>query len=105
MRLFVTLIQAVENDSSITLDEIRNKLNKSKQEVLDDFHSFLENKVIEQAVEKVTNEKNISISEDGEVFCEKIRAYHKSFFDNEFNKRMDSPSSSLEYIRSIEERV
>ena len=105
MGLFVSLIQTIENDRAITLGEICEKLDKSKQEVLDSFSSFLENKIVEQAVEHVTREKNIPNVTTSRVFSERIQEYHDKFFDDEYFKRTDSPSKSLEYIRNIEEGI
>lgn len=105
LHLFIRLSRAVDNDNGIELSTLQKQLHDEKEKCLKEYWSFLEDKVMENALEHATKEKKSLSGFNEDIFVEKIQEYHKAVFTDEFNAVKESPVKALEYIRDIEERL
>lgn len=105
MQQFISLLRAVENDSEMKLDVVKNYLQQTRKECLEQYHSFLEYKVMQNALEHATREEKSLVGENANFFAEKMQKYYQTVFTDEFQTVKESPMRALEYIRDVEERL
>lgn len=105
MHQFISLVQAVENDSGMKLDALKKDLREKRRECLEQYHSFLENKIMENALEHATREKRSLVGQNEDIFVGKMQKYYEAVFTEEFETVKESPMRALEYIRDVEERL
>lgn len=105
MKLFISLLQAVENDNEMELSVLKNHLKQKRRECLEHYHSFLEDKIMENALEHAAKEKSPLIGQNADIFIKKIQEYYNRVFTDKFEAVKESPIQALEYIRDIEERL
>lgn len=105
MQQFISFLVAVENDSEMNLDALKKDLGEKRRECLEQYHSFLENKIMENAVEHAAREKRSLVGQNADVFVEKMQKYYEMVFSEEFEAVKESPMQALEYIRDVEERL
>lgn len=105
MQLFISLLQAVENDSEMKLDTLKDHLEQKRRECLEHYYSFLEDKVMENALEHATKEKSFLVGQNADIFVKKLQEYYNAVFTDEFESVKESPIQALKHIRNIEERL
>lgn len=104
MKLFVSLLFAVENDDSLSIDDVKETLLQRKNKKIFEFQSFLKQKIAEEAVEKVSKDilkRNISDSID--IYSTVVKDFIESVFDSESESIKDNPEKLLSYVRKKEE--
>lgn len=57
MKLFVSLLLSVENDTKLELSDVQSTLERRKQEKMIEFQQFLIEKQVEAAIESVRKKK------------------------------------------------
>lgn len=105
MKLFLSLLQAVENDSKMELKALKDRLEQERGKCLKHYHSFLEDRIMENALEHAAKEKSSLIGQNVDIFVKKIQEYYNTVFTDKFEAVKESPIQALEYIRDIEERL
>lgn len=104
MKLFVSLLLSVEKDETLDLMDVKETLEKRKQEKIVEFQTFLKRKVIEAAMEstkKIECCENSMINND--VYIKEIQRFYTEIFDEGIEKVKDSPIELLRYMRTKEE--
>ena len=105
MQQFISFLLAVENDSGMKVDALKEDLGKKRRECLEQYHSFLENKIMENALEHAAREKRSLVGQNADIFVGKMQKYYETVFTEEFEAVKESPMRALEYIRDVEERL
>lgn len=105
MQLFISLLQAVENDDGMELDVLKNDLEQKRRECLEHYHTFLEDRTMENALEHAAKEKSSLAGQNADIFVKKIQEYYNTVFSDKFEEVKETPIRALEYIRDMEERL
>lgn len=105
MRQFISLLQTVENDSELNLDVLKRDLEERRRKCLEQYHSFLENKIMENALEHAARETRSPVGQNADIFVKKMQKYYETVFSEEFEAVKESPMRALEYLRDVEERL
>lgn len=105
MQQFISLLQTVENDSELNLDVLERDLEQKRKKCLEQYHSFLETKIMENALEHAAREARSPAGQNVDIFVEKMQKYYETVFSEEFESVKESPMRALEYIRDVEERL
>lgn len=106
MKFFVSLLLSVEKDETLELLNLKETLEKRKQEKIIEFQTFLKRKTVEAAMEstkKVERYENPMINDD--VYIREIQRFYEGIFDEESEKVKDSPIELLRYMRRKEETL
>jgi len=104
MKFFVSLLLSVEKDETLDLMDLKETLEKRKQEKVVEFQAFLKRKAVEAAMESTKKEEcceNSTINND--VYIKEIQRFYTGIFDEGSEKVKDSPIELLRYMRSKEE--
>lgn len=102
MQFFVSLLAAVEEDDSLTLDQIQQTLKTQQQNSEKEFLRFLQNSVAQYGIEKAKLE---TTNATGDLYALKVRDVFNAIFDVEAKSLIDKPSELLRYIRTKEESL
>lgn len=105
MRQFISLLQTVENDSELDLEVLKRDLEQRRRKCLEQYHSFLENKIMENALEHAARETRSPVGQNADIFVKKMQKYYEAVFSEEFEAVKESPMRALEYLRDVEERL
>ena len=100
MQFFVSLLTAVEEDDSLTLDKIQQTLKTQRQNSEKDFLHFLQNSVAQYGIEKAKSETN---NVTGEMYALKVQDVFNTVFDDRAKALINKPVELLRYIRTKEE--
>lgn len=104
MKFFVSLLLSVEKDETLDLMDVKETLEKRKQEKIVEFQAFLKRKAVEAAMEstkKVECCENSMINND--VYIKEIQRFYTGIFDEGSEKVKESPIELLRYMRTKEE--
>lgn len=104
MKFFVSLLLSVEKDETLDLMDVKETLEKRKQEKIVEFQAFLRRKAVEVAMEstkKVECCENSMINND--VYIKEIQRFYTGIFDEESEKVKENPIELLRYMRTKEE--
>lgn len=106
MKLFVSLLAAVEKDDSLSIEDVKKTLLERKNREIVAFQSFLRHKIAEQALEKIekSSKLNLLSQNDDKVYMEKISDIFQDVFDEE-SLLKESPVELLRYVRMKEEKM
>lgn len=106
MKLFVSLLAAVEKDDSLSIEDVKKTLLERKNREIVAFQSFLRHKIAEQALEKIekSSKHNWLSQNDDKVYMEKISEIFQDVFDEE-SLLKESPVELLRYVRTKEEKM
>lgn len=102
MQFFVSLLTAVEEDDSLTLDQIQRTLKMRQQNSENDFLHFLQNSVAQYGIEKAKLE---TTNVTGELYALKVQDVFNTVFDDKAKALIDEPVELLHYIRTKEESL
>lgn len=106
MKVFVSLLVAVERDETLSADDIKETLLNRKNEEITKFQSFLKHKIAEQALEKVEKGlKSSTVSSNDNIYMDNISVFFQSIFDEGSDLVKESPVKLLRYVRTKEENM
>lgn len=103
MKLFVSLLTAVENNDSLEIQDIENTLLERRENDLKSFYNFMRCKIVEMAVEKVSKNDSSSLLEY-EAYSREIEVIFKFIFDENSLEYKSAPDL-LKYVRNQEEKM
>ncbi len=106
LKLFVSLLAAVEKDDSLSIEDMKKTLLERKNREIAAFQFFLRHKLAEQALEKIekSSKHNLLSQNDDKVYMEKISEIFQEVFDEE-SLLKESPVELLRYVRTKEEKM
>lgn len=106
MKIFVSLLVAVERDETLSADDIKETLLNRKKEEITKFQSFLKHKIAEQALEKVEKDLKFStVLPNDNIYMDNISVFFQSIFDEGSDLVKESPVKLLRYVRTKEENM
>ena len=106
MKLFVSLLMAVEQDDTLELNSLKQTLENRKAEKLNEYHVFLKHKIVESALEAVQeSEKNTDSLSDSSMYIDKIQRFCQEVFDQACESKKKNPVELLGYVRIKEEAL
>jgi hypothetical protein len=105
MKVFVSLLSAVEQDDTLSIEHIKKTLEKRKDEKIKEFQFFMRHKIVEQALEKVQEDLKHGHSMDNvdHAYVDEICDFLQEVFDEKSTAVAGEPAELLRYIRSKEE--
>ena len=105
MKLFVSLLSAVENDDDLCINNVKETLLNKKKEKIAEFRNFLKHEVANQAIEMV--QKELKDSKDPvdypDVYINKISLLFQKVFGEQSDTEIENPVELLRYVRGKEE--
>ena len=106
MKLFVSLLLAVEQDENLELETVKKTLEQRKQEKITEIQTFLREQVLETAMESVKKEGfDAGILIDSDAYVKEIQRIYSQIFDSGIANVKDNPIELLRYIRTKEENL
>ena len=106
MKLFVSLLLAVEQDENLELETVKKTLEQRKQEKITEIQTFLREQVLETAMESVKKEGfDAGILIDSDAYVREIQRIYSQIFDLGIANVKDNPIELLRYIRTKEENL
>lgn len=105
MKLFVSLLAAVENDESLEVSTLKETLEKKKKEKVVEFQTFLKRKTVEAAMESVKKRERESQVVDHDVYIKEIQKFYSGIFDEGSRRVENEPLELLRYMRTKEENL
>ena len=106
MKLFVSLLWAVEQDENLELETVKKTLEQRKQEKITEIQTFLREQVLETAMESVKKEGfDAGILIDSDAYVKEIQRIYSQIFDSGIANVKDNPIELLRYIRTKEENL
>lgn len=106
MKLFVSLLLAVEQDENLELETVKKTLEQRKQEKITEIQTFLREQVLETAMESVKKEGfDAGILIDSDAYVREIQRIYSQIFDSGIANVKDNPIELLRYIRTKEENL
>lgn len=83
MKLFVSLLLAVEQDENLELETVKKTLEQRKQEKITEIQTFLREQVLETAMESVKKEGfDAGILIDSDAYVKEIQRIYSQIFDS-----------------------
>lgn len=106
MKLFVSLLLAVEQDENLELETVKKTLEQRKQEKITEIQTFLREQVLETAMESVKKEGfDAGVLIDSDAYVREIQRIYSQIFDLGIANVKDNPIELLRYIRTKEENL
>lgn len=106
MKVFVSLLLSVEKDETLELSDVKETLEKRKQEKIVEFQTFLKRKAAEAAMESAkTLECCENLMIDNDVYIKEIQRFYTEIFDEDSEKVKNNPIELLRYMRTKEESL
>ena len=106
MKLFVSLLLAVEQDENLELETVKKTLEQRKQEKITEIQTFLREQVLETAMESVKKEGfDAGILIDSDAYVREIQRIYSQIFDLGIANVKDNHIELLRYIRTKEENL
>lgn len=103
MKLFVSLLMAVERDDTLKVDSIKQTLEKRKAEKLKEYQSFLQRSIVERALETIqTSKEDVASLSDPSMYVKGIQHFFDEIF-TEVDLPNENPVELLRHIRTKEE--
>lgn len=104
MRFFVSLLNAVDDDKSLCVEDIKETLYEQKKTTLEKYRRFLTYKMMEvfisESQKSMTNHRS-KTKQTPEMCVETIQGIMQSLQEHD----SDSPSEFLHYLRQQEEEL
>lgn len=104
MNFFISLVIAAEQDGTMEMDSVRATLDVRRERCLQEFRLFLEDKVMEKAVNDAREMKDRTDT-GMDIFSKMVELYGQKCFSDDTIRKSESPSEMLEYIRHKEENM